>query len=151
MMVGRGRPRARRLAALATALLIPAALLAACSSGPTPQDVARSYLADWAARDWSAMRALVAKPPADFAALNAAALTDLGAKQASYHPGILTVSGSTAREPVTEEFRARRHRHRQHQDHAPPGQQVWHLARDLVTSDDRTAARAIRATTSRWR
>ncbi len=51
------------------------------------------------------MRALVAKPPADFAALNAAALTDLGVKQASYHPGILTVSGSTAREPVTEEFR----------------------------------------------
>ncbi len=104
MMVGGGGLRTRRLAALATALLIPGALLAACSSGPTPQDVAHTYLADWAARNWSAMRALVAKPPADFAALNAAALTDLGAKQASYHPGGLTESGSTAREPVTEEY-----------------------------------------------
>ncbi len=50
------------------------------------------------------MRALVASPPADFAAVNAAALTDLGAKQASYRPGHLTVTGSTAHEPVTEQI-----------------------------------------------
>jgi cell division protein FtsI/penicillin-binding protein 2 len=103
-VVGPGVRRARRLAALVPTLLIPGALLAACSSGPTPQDVAHSYLADWAARNWSAMRALVARPPADFAVLNAAALTDLGAKGASYHPGRLTASGSMAREPVTEEI-----------------------------------------------
>ncbi len=103
-VVGRRRQRARRLLAAAATVLIPGVLLAACSSGPTPQGVAQSYLTDWAARDWAAMRALVAKPPADFAALNAAALTDLGAKHASYHPGNLTVSGSRAREPVIEEI-----------------------------------------------
>jgi cell division protein FtsI/penicillin-binding protein 2 len=80
-----------------------AALLAACSSSPTPQDVAHSYLADWTARNWSAMRALVARPPADFAAVNQTALSDLGAKRASYRPGSMTVSGSAAHEPVTEE------------------------------------------------
>jgi cell division protein FtsI/penicillin-binding protein 2 len=100
----RGQQRARRLVAAAATVLIPGALLAACSSGPTAQDVAHSYLTAWSARNWSAMRALVTKPPADFAELNAAALTDVGAKQASYHPGNLTVSGSTAREPVTEEI-----------------------------------------------
>jgi cell division protein FtsI/penicillin-binding protein 2 len=102
-VAGRGQ-RARRLVAAAATVLIVGGLLAACSSGPTPQDVAHSYLTDWAARDWSAMRALVAKPPADFAALNAAALSDLGAKRASYHPGTIIVSGSTAREPVTEQI-----------------------------------------------
>ena len=100
----RGQPRARRLVAAAATVLIPGGLVAACSSGPTPQGVAQSYLTDWAARDWTAMRALVAKPPADFAALNAAELADLGAKHASYHPGHLTVSGSTAREAVTEQI-----------------------------------------------
>ena len=103
-VLGQGRQPARRLAAAAAAVLVPGALVAACSSGPTPQGVAQSYLTDWAARDWSAMRALVAKPPADFAALNAAALADLGAKHASYHPGSLVVSGSAAREPVTEQI-----------------------------------------------
>jgi cell division protein FtsI/penicillin-binding protein 2 len=103
-VVGRGQRCARRLVAAAATLLIPGVLLAACSSGPTPQGVAQSYLTDWAARDWAAMRPLVAKPPADFAALNAAALTDLGAKHASYHAGALVVSGSRAREPVTEEI-----------------------------------------------
>jgi cell division protein FtsI/penicillin-binding protein 2 len=95
---------ARRLAVLALALLVPGALLAACSGGPSAQDVARSYLTNWAARNWSAMRALVTKPPANFAALNAAALADLGAKHATYRPGPLTASGSMAREPVTEEI-----------------------------------------------
>ena len=87
---------------MVTALLLPAALLAACSSGgQSPQQVAQSYLTDWAGRDWAAMRALVASPPADFAAVNAAVLTDLGAKRASYRPGRLTVTGSAAHEPVT--------------------------------------------------
>jgi cell division protein FtsI/penicillin-binding protein 2 len=101
---GRTASRACRLAALTTTLLIPGVLLAACSSGPTPQDVAHSYLTDWAARNWPAMRALVARPPAGFAAVNAAALTDLGARQVAYQPGQMTVSGGKAREPVTEEI-----------------------------------------------
>lgn len=85
--------------------LLAAGLLTACSGGPTPQDVAGSYLSAWSHRDWSAMRALVASPPADFTTVNAAALTDLGARQASYQAGSLSQSGSTAHEPVTEHVR----------------------------------------------
>ena len=96
--------KVRGAAALTAAVMVSGVLLAACSSGPTPQGVADSYLAAWAKRDWPAMRALVASPPADFAAVNAAALTDLGAKLASYRSGHLTVTGSTAREPVTEQI-----------------------------------------------
>jgi cell division protein FtsI/penicillin-binding protein 2 len=95
------RRAATGLAATAS-LLFPAAMLAACSSAPGPQDVAQSYLADWASKNWPGMRALADSPPADFTAENAAALTDLGARTASYRAGRLTVTGSTAREPVTE-------------------------------------------------
>jgi cell division protein FtsI/penicillin-binding protein 2 len=96
---------ARRAATglVATAsLLFPAAMLAACSSATSPQDIAQSYLTDWASKNWPGMRALAASPPADFTAENAAELTDLGARTASYGAGRLTVTGSTAREPVAE-------------------------------------------------
>jgi cell division protein FtsI/penicillin-binding protein 2 len=95
------RRAATGLAAMAS-LLLQAAMLAACSSAASPQDVAGSYLADWASKDWPGMRALVASPPAAFTAENAAALTDLGARSASFRAGRLTVTGSSAREPVTE-------------------------------------------------
>ncbi len=78
------------------------AALAGCASGPAPQSTASSFLAAWAGRDWSAMRALVASPPADFAAVNASALSDLDVTKASYRAGRLRVTGSTAREPVTQ-------------------------------------------------
>jgi cell division protein FtsI/penicillin-binding protein 2 len=86
---------------LAAAMLLPAGLLAACSSGQSPQDVAQAYLTAWEHRDWTAMRTLVASPPPDFTSVNAAALTDLGTKQASFHPGQIAVTGSSASEPVT--------------------------------------------------
>jgi cell division protein FtsI/penicillin-binding protein 2 len=95
------RRAATGLAATAS-LLFPAAMLAACSSGSSPQDVAQSYLTDWASKNWPGMRALADSPPAGFTAENAAALTDLGARTASYRAGRLTVTGSTATEPVTE-------------------------------------------------
>ena len=96
------RPAALRvLVALLTPALL-AALLTACSSGRSPQDVAQAYLTAWAGHDWPAMRALVASPPADFTSVNAAALTQLGARQASFHPGSLAASGGSASEPVTE-------------------------------------------------
>jgi hypothetical protein len=89
--------------AAGTALLAAGALLTSCSrSGPSAQDVARSYLADWAGRDWPGMRALVASPPADFTAVNAAELADLTAKRASYTAGQLTVNGSIAHEAVSQ-------------------------------------------------
>ncbi|MGO8961385.1 MAG: penicillin-binding transpeptidase domain-containing protein [Streptosporangiaceae bacterium] len=92
-----------RSGALAAAALAGGAVLTACSSsGPTPQAVAHSYLADWANRDWPAMRVLTARPPADFTAVNAAELTDLGVKRASYAAGPMTMTGSTAHEDVTQ-------------------------------------------------
>jgi len=94
--------KVRGAAGLAAATTMSGALLAACSSGPTPQGIAQSYLAAWTDQDWSAMHALVASPPADFATVNRVALVDIHAKQASYRPGHLTVTGSTAREPVIE-------------------------------------------------
>ncbi len=97
-----GWRRARRALALAGPLLSVGAMIAACSGAPSPQDVAQSYLADWARHDWSGMRALVSKPPADFTAVNAAARSDLAVTKASYAGGGLTQNGSSAREPVTQ-------------------------------------------------
>ncbi len=102
------RARAARTAGAATAgvLVVTGALLTACSgSSSTPQATAASYLADWANRDWLAMRALVAGPPADFTAVNAAALTDLTVTHASYTAGQMHISGSSARETVTQRLR----------------------------------------------
>jgi Penicillin binding protein transpeptidase domain/Penicillin-binding Protein dimerisation domain len=87
------------------AAALAAALLTACSSAPSAQDVASSYLADWARRDWPAMRALVARPPASFTAVNAAALSDIGVLRASYSGGPLTQTGDSASEPVTQHLR----------------------------------------------
>ncbi len=90
-------------AALLLAALLPlGALLAACSGGSSPHDVAQAYLAAWSRRDWTSMRALVASPPADFGSANADALADLGARQASFSAGLLATSGNSASEPVTE-------------------------------------------------
>src|SRR5580704_3278828 len=93
---------ARRWIVCLPVLAVAGALLSACSSPASPQPTASRYLADWARRDWAGMRGLVASPPADFAAVNAAALTDLGVRTASYTAGRLTASGSTAAEPVTQ-------------------------------------------------
>jgi len=83
-------------------LLLAGGLLTGCSSPASPQPTAHSYVADWARRDWAGMRRLVDSPPADFAAVNAAALTDLGVGSASYVAGRLKTSGTTAREPLTQ-------------------------------------------------
>jgi Penicillin binding protein transpeptidase domain/Penicillin-binding Protein dimerisation domain len=100
-----GWRRARRVLALSGPLVSAGALVAACSGAPSPQGVANSYLADWARHDWSGMRALVTRPPADFTAVNAAALSDLSVTKASYVGGQLTLSGTSAREPVTERLK----------------------------------------------
>jgi len=87
------------------AIALTGALLTACSAAPSAHDVASSYLADWANRDWPAMRALVARPPASFTAVNAAALTDIGVTRASYVGGPITQNGNSARERVTQQLR----------------------------------------------
>lgn len=87
------------------AVALVAALLTACSGTPSAQDVANSYLSDWARRDWPAMRALVARPPASFTTVSAAALSDIGVTRASYTGGPVTQSGTSARVPVTQHLR----------------------------------------------
>jgi cell division protein FtsI/penicillin-binding protein 2 len=90
------------LLALALAAMLVTGLLTACSSSPQPQTTASAYLAAWAKQDWAAMQQLVSQPPADFTAVNKAAFTDLGVHQASFSPGTVATSGSTATEPFTE-------------------------------------------------
>ena len=100
--LGAARRRGRPAVAAGLAALLAGPLLAACSSSPTPDATARSFLADWARRDWAGMRDLVRSPPADFAAVNAAVLSNLSVRRAVYQGGRVRVSGLTAREPVTE-------------------------------------------------
>jgi cell division protein FtsI/penicillin-binding protein 2 len=82
--------------------LIAGMLLAACGGPVSPAPTARSFLAGWARRDWAGMRRLVASPPANFTAVNSAAITDIGVRKASYLAGKLAVNGTRASEPVTE-------------------------------------------------
>lgn len=99
---GQSRARYRPAIAACTGMLLAGALLSGCQGAASPQPAARGYLADWANRDWTAMRLLVASPPADFSAVNAAALADLSVRRASYLAGTLRTSGAQASEPVTE-------------------------------------------------
>jgi cell division protein FtsI/penicillin-binding protein 2 len=87
--------------AMALAAMLVTGLLSACSSSPQPQTTSNAYYAAWAKQDWAAMRQLVSQPPADFTAVNQAAFTNLGVHQASFAPGIMLTSGSTATEPFT--------------------------------------------------
>ena len=96
------RAAGRQVVGAGAGLLMAGALLSACSSPASPQPTAHSYLADWARQDWAGMRRLVASPPANFSAVNAAARTDLGVRQASYSAGRLRTTGTTAAEPVTQ-------------------------------------------------
>ncbi len=100
-----GRRRVRAAVALAGPAFTVGALVAACSGGPSPQNIAQNYLADWARHDWSGMRAVVVSPPADFSSVNSAAFSNLAVTRASFVAGQLTQSGNTAREPVTEHLK----------------------------------------------
>jgi hypothetical protein len=79
-------------------------LLAACGSSSTPQGTLEPFLTDWSRGDWPAMRTLVADPPADFAAANAAAFSVLGASSARFTAGRVRQSGVRASALVTERF-----------------------------------------------
>jgi cell division protein FtsI/penicillin-binding protein 2 len=94
----------KRVGPAATALtaVLLTGLLNACSSSPQPQTTASAYFAAWAKQDWAAMQQLVSQPPAGFTAVNQAAFSDLGVHQASFTPGTMATSGSSATEPFTE-------------------------------------------------
>jgi len=95
--LGRGAP-----IVIAAAL---ASVLAGCGGqSSTPQATAQSFLAGWMSRDWSAMGRLVDQPPANFPEINAAVLADLAVTTASYVPGPLVQTGTTATMPVTEQL-----------------------------------------------
>ena len=96
------RVRFCRFAGLGAALVLLGGLLAACSSGPTPQATASAYLSAWARQDWTAMRQLADNPPASFVAVNTAAFSNLSVSKATFTAGTMKTTGSTAQEPVTE-------------------------------------------------
>jgi hypothetical protein len=102
MITERIRAAGRPAVGAGIGLLLAGSLLSACGGSASPQPTARGYLADWARRDWAGMRRLVASPPSSFAAVNAAALTDLDVRQARYTAGRLKITGTRAAEPVTE-------------------------------------------------
>ncbi len=87
--------------AIALAAMLVTGVLSACSSSPQPQTTSDAYFAAWAKQDWAAMQQLVSQPPADFTAVNQAAFTNLGVHQASFAPGTMVTTGSTATEPFT--------------------------------------------------
>jgi cell division protein FtsI/penicillin-binding protein 2 len=64
-----------------------------------PDPVAAAYLEAWGRKDWAAMQAQVAAPPADFASQHTAMVEDLRATQASFTPGTATVSDDRAEVP----------------------------------------------------
>ena len=74
------------------------------SKAATPQATVRSFLSDWARRDWVAMSRMVEHPPADFAELNQDALLNLRGTEASYHPGPVSRGAGTAAVAVTEDL-----------------------------------------------
>jgi cell division protein FtsI/penicillin-binding protein 2 len=72
-----------------------------------PDPVAAAYLAAWGRRDWPAMQALVATPPADFAAQHTRQLDALRATEASFVPGEATTDGGRAEVPFQARLRLR--------------------------------------------
>jgi cell division protein FtsI/penicillin-binding protein 2 len=64
-----------------------------------PEPVAAAYLEAWARKDWPAMQAQVAAPPADFTAQHTDMLERLRATRASFTPGPATVRDDRAEVP----------------------------------------------------
>jgi hypothetical protein len=95
-------PPRRYLPPAVLAITLIVAPLSACSSSPKPQPTASAYLADWGRQDWTAMRALTDRPPADFTSVNQAAFSTLSVRQASITAGTMATNGTAASEPITE-------------------------------------------------
>jgi cell division protein FtsI/penicillin-binding protein 2 len=72
-----------------------------------PEPVAAAYLAAWGRKDWPAMQAQVAAPPADFANQHTAMVDNLRVSGASFTPGSATVKDDRAEVPFTARLRLR--------------------------------------------
>jgi cell division protein FtsI/penicillin-binding protein 2 len=72
-----------------------------------PEPVAAAYLEAWGRKDWPAMQAQVAAPPADFAARHTDMLETLRAAEASFTPGPATVTDDQAEVPFQARLQLR--------------------------------------------
>jgi cell division protein FtsI/penicillin-binding protein 2 len=72
-----------------------------------PGPVAAAYLEAWGRRDWAAMQAQVAAPPADFAKQHATMMESLRVSQAGFAPGTATVTDDRAEVPFQASLRLR--------------------------------------------
>jgi cell division protein FtsI/penicillin-binding protein 2 len=72
-----------------------------------PEPVAAAYLEAWGRKDWPAMQAQVAAPPADFAARHTDMLENLRATEASFTPGPATVTDDRAEVPFQARLQLR--------------------------------------------
>jgi cell division protein FtsI/penicillin-binding protein 2 len=72
-----------------------------------PEPVAAAYLAAWERKDWAAMQARVAAPPADFAGQHTAMVDSLRVTGASFAPGTATVKDDRAEVPFQARLRLR--------------------------------------------
>ncbi|HZA81085.1 MAG TPA: penicillin-binding transpeptidase domain-containing protein [Actinomycetes bacterium] len=87
--------------------VVAVVVLAAAGAGawwllrPTarPEPVAAAYLEAWGRKDWPAMQARVAAPPADFAAQHTAMLESLRVTRAGFTPGPASVTDDRAEVP----------------------------------------------------
>lgn len=91
-----------RLTVAVLALIAAVALSACGGSSSTPQATLKAFLSAWQQRDWTAMKRQVADPPADFTAINAAALKAVGETSVSFSAGRVRTRGSHASAPVSE-------------------------------------------------
>ena len=72
-----------------------------------PEPVAAAYLEAWGRKDWAAMQARVAAPPADFAKRHTDMLDALRVTGASFTPGSVTVTDDRAELPFQARLRLR--------------------------------------------
>ena len=72
-----------------------------------PEPVAAAYLEAWGRKDWAAMQAMVAAPPADFAKRHTDMLDALRVTGASFAPGHATVTDDRAELPFQARLRLR--------------------------------------------
>ena len=72
-----------------------------------PEPVAAAYLEAWGRKDWAAMQARVAAPPADFAKRHTDMLDALRVTKASFAPGTVTVTDDRAELPFQARLRLR--------------------------------------------
>jgi cell division protein FtsI/penicillin-binding protein 2 len=72
-----------------------------------PEPVAAAYLEAWGRKDWPAMQAQVAAPPADFAARHTDMLDKVRATEAGFAPGPATVTDDRAEVPFQARLQLR--------------------------------------------